>query len=159
MVIGIAVSMGLLVYRSSRPNVARLVRTGEAGGVGVWADASRHPELTPDPDVVVVRVESGLYFANADHVRSRIRSMLTPQTVAVVLDGETTPTIDVSAAEMLAQLARDLDRAGATLLVAHDIGQVRDVLDRTERAATRLFGTVDDAVAAARAAAGTPPPA
>lgn len=109
--------------------------------------------------MVVVRVESGLYFANADHVRSRIRSMLTPQTVAVVLDSETTPTIDVSAAEMLAQPARDLDRAGATLLVAHDIGQVRDVLDRTERAATRLFGTVDDAVAAARAAAGTPPPA
>jgi hypothetical protein len=40
------------------------------------------------------------------------------------------------------------------------------VLDRTERAATRLFGTVDDAVAAARAAptpgagpARTPPPA
>ena len=161
LVIGIAVSMLLLLYRTSRPNVARLVR----GPGPVWVDASRHPELPPDPDVVVVRVESGLFFANADHVRARIRALVTPQTRAVVLDGETTPTIDVSAAAMLVQLARDLDRDGVTLLVARDIGQVRDVLDRTDETAGRIFPTVEDAVAAARAdrpgisAPGRTPPA
>jgi high affinity sulfate transporter 1 len=151
LVIGIAVSMLLLLYRSSRPNVASLVRVGEADGAGVWADVSRHPEAPPDPEVVVVRVESGLFFANADHVRTRIRALVTPATRVVVLDGETTPTIDVSAAEMLAQLGRELDRAGVALYVAHDIGQVRDVLDRAEESAGRIFPTVDAAVAAAYA--------
>jgi hypothetical protein len=54
---------------------------------------------------------------------------------------------------MLVQLGRDLDRDGVALLVARDIGQVRDVLDRADqadRAAGRIFPTVDDAVAAAR---------
>jgi MFS superfamily sulfate permease-like transporter len=151
LVIGIAVSMLLLLYRSSRPNVTALVRAGDADGAGVWVDASRHPEQPPDPEVLVVRVESGLYFANADHVRSRIQALRTDQTRFVVLDGETTPTIDVSAAEMLSQLSREFDRAGVKLLVAHDIGQVRDVLDRTDDPAERIFPTVDAAVAAAHA--------
>jgi sulfate permease, SulP family len=83
LVIGIAVSMLLLLYRSSRPNVTRLAR----GSGAMWVDASRHPELSVDPEVVVVRVESGLYFANADHVRARVRALVTPQTRSVVLDG------------------------------------------------------------------------
>jgi SulP family sulfate permease len=147
------VSMLLLLYRTSRPNVARLVRTAgpDSDGAGVWVDATRHPEQPADPEVVVVRVESGLFFANADHVRTRIRALVTPATRVVVLDGETTPTIDVSAAEMLAQLRRDLDRAGVRLFVARDIGQVRDVLDRAEGGAGRIFPTVDAAVAAAHA--------
>jgi sulfate permease, SulP family len=146
LVIGIAVSMLLLLYRTSRPNVATLAPAGS----GIWVDVRRHPEREPAEDVVVVRVESGLFFANADHVRARIRELVTPATRAVVLDGETTPTIDVSAAEMLAQLDRDLRRDGVLLFVARDIGQVRDVLDRTEEAAGRIFPTVDEAVNAAR---------
>jgi hypothetical protein len=52
---------------------------------------------------------------------------------------------------MLTELRRDLDRAGATFFVARDIGQVRDVLDRTEGGAGRIFPTVDAAAAAAHA--------
>ena len=84
-------------------------------------------------------------------MRGRVRALVTPETRAVVLDGETTPTIDVSAADMLVQLAGELDRNGVTLLVARDIGQVRDVLDRTDEAIGRIYPTVDDAVAAAHA--------
>ena len=35
-------------------------------------------------DVVVLRVESGLFFANADHVRAQVRERITPSTVAVI---------------------------------------------------------------------------
>lgn len=156
LVIGIAVSMLLLLYRTSRPNVARLVRPTGSDGAGVWVDASRHPEIPPDPEVVVVRVEAGLFFANADHVRDRIRALATGRTRVVVLDGETTPTIDVSAAEMLGQLGRELGREGIELWIAHDIGQVRDVLERAGEpggAGGRIFPSVDAAVAAAVAAA------
>jgi sulfate permease, SulP family len=46
----------------------------------------------------------------------------------VVLDAETIPFIDVTAARMLATLADTLHRQSVDLLLARSIGQVRDVL-------------------------------
>ena len=51
---------------------------------------------------------------------------------AVVLDAETSPSIDVTGAQMLAELANNLRSRGTRLLVARDVGQVRDVLRRVE---------------------------
>ena len=111
------------------------------------------PEAAAEPGIVVVRVESGLFFVNADFVRQRIRDTVTPQTWAVVLDGETSPTIDTTAATMLSQLTDELTRLGITLLVARHIGQVRDVLQTAGAAGQlqRVYSTVDAAVTAARA--------
>ena len=75
LIIGIVVSMLLLLYWVARPHVARL-----AAADGVWLDAERHQELTPDPRYLVVRVESGLFFANSEHVRDRIEALRMPQT-------------------------------------------------------------------------------
>jgi MFS superfamily sulfate permease-like transporter len=100
--------------------------------------------------VLVVRVESGLFFANADHVRDAVRSRLTDGTRLVVLDAETSPTIDVTATEMLAQLAQDLHRTGAELRIAHGIGQTRDVLRRAGKDSgvlQSIYPNVDDAIA------------
>ena len=47
---------------------------------------------------------------------------------AVVLDCETMPSVDVTAARMLNQLAADLARRGTRLVLAGEIGQVRDML-------------------------------
>lgn len=72
---------------------------------------------------------------------------------AVVLDAQTVPFVDVTAAEMLTQLRDELASQGVTLLLAHDVGQVRDVLrqsDTTDDAGSRrVFATVEEAVEAA----------
>lgn len=135
-----------------------MARVQSAGhGEALWVDAARHPDLPRRDDIVVVRVESGLFFANADHVRQAIRAQVTPATAAVVLDAETTPFIDVSATEMITQLAQDLRRAGVELLVAHGIGQIRDVLRRAggEQAVLQdIYSTVDEAVASVQSRPG-----
>jgi hypothetical protein len=46
---------------------------------------------------------------------------------AVVLDCETIPFVDVTAARMLGEVTADLQRTGVRLVIARDIGQVRDV--------------------------------
>lgn len=138
--IGIAASLLTLLYRSSRPHVARLAR--QPGPTALWVDAARHPDLPLDDRCVVVRVESGLYFANADVVRDDIRRLVQPSTQTVILDAETIPTIDVSGAAMLTTLHTDLERAGVTLLLAKSIGQVRDVV--TAATATPHAGAVLD---------------
>lgn len=149
--IGIAVSVLLLVFRSSRPEVATLARIATPGiEQGVWVDAARHPDLPMRGDVIVVRVESAIFFANADNVRQAIRDRITDSTIGVVLDAETTPAIDVTATEMLTQLAEELHRRGIRLVVAHGIGQVRDILRQAGADVAVLqsmYATVDEAVA------------
>jgi len=146
--IGIAVSLLLLLYRASRPHVAVL---GQVPGMpGQYGDVVRHPENERPAGVALLRVEGGLFFANADTVREAIRAHAAePGTRAVVLDAETAPFIDVSAARMLIQLAGDLRRAGVELVLARDVGQVRDVLRRAEEGTLpRAYRTVRDAVEA-----------
>jgi MFS superfamily sulfate permease-like transporter len=156
--IGIGVSFLLLLYRASRPHVAVLGEVPEAPEQ--YGDVARHPENRTRPDVVVVRVDAGLFFANADWVRARIIGLAGEGVRAVVLDAETVPFIDVTAADMLGGLVGDLDRRGVELLIARDVGPVRDVLRRSGGAAVqaRVHPTVREAVEAAAAPGGAPQP-
>lgn len=150
LVIGIAVSMTLLLYRASRPHVTRLVRIRDTPGL--WVDADRHPDLRPEEGILVIRVESGLFFANSDHVRDSIRTLAAPGSVAVVLDGGSSPFIDVTAAGMLDQLSRELAARGVGLYFARDIGQVRDVLHHADNGSGLvIYPNIDAAITAARA--------
>jgi sulfate permease, SulP family len=145
LIIGMAVSILLLVYRASRPPIVTLVRVG-----GQWVDARRHGG-TPIPGVTVVRPEGALFFANADHIRDAIRALGEAEgTQVVVVDGETIPGVDATAATMLAELLAELRTGGTELYLAHDIGQVRDVLRRAEISLPHVYPTVDAAVGAAR---------
>ncbi|WP_227994464.1 SulP family inorganic anion transporter [Luteimicrobium xylanilyticum] len=150
LVIGIILSLLLLLVRASHARVAVLVRDD----AGAWVDAERASQLGrpahPVDGVLVVRPESGLFFANADRVRSAVRALVAQQHPRlVVVDAATVPFVDVDAAEMLATLQTDLARQGARLAVARDVGQVRDelraALDRDEQ--PPVFRDVDDAVA------------
>ena len=144
--IGIAVSLLLLLYRASRPHVAVLGQV--PGAVGHYGDILRHPENRRAPRIVVLRLESGLFFANADAVRDVIRARRRAGDRAVVLDAETIPYVDVTAARML-RLGGDLEQEDVQLVMARDIGQVRDVLRRTEGAAAlSAYPTVREAIEA-----------
>jgi anti-anti-sigma factor len=70
---------------------------------------------------------------------------------AVVLDAETMPYVDVTAVRMLAELARDLQHDGIRLVVARNIGQVREVIRTAgEEAVIPVYPTVQEAVDAVR---------
>ena len=100
--IGIAISLLLLLYRVSRPRIAKLGVV--PGGTGQYADVERHPENSePDGRPRCCAIEGGLFFANADAVRAQVRRQAgKPGVHAIVLDAETIPFIDVTAADMLA---------------------------------------------------------
>ena len=150
LVIGIVLSVLLLLYRASRPHIAVL---GEApGSPGQWADLERHPQNRVLSGVVVARVESGLFFANADTVGDRLRELGGADGVrTLVLDATTTPMIDTTAADMLRRCAQELDALGVELFLVGDVGQVRDVLRETGAGAVLkgVFPTIDTATRAA----------
>jgi high affinity sulfate transporter 1 len=152
--IGIVVSILLLVYRASRPNVARL---GLVPGTATqYGDVERHPENAVPTGVAILRPESGLFFANADRIRGEIRAAAAaPDVHTVILDLGTVPDVDLTAARMLRELREDLARDGTSLVYARDVGQVRDVLKVEDGAELPLYPTVAEAVAAAAATAPT----
>jgi MFS superfamily sulfate permease-like transporter len=126
LIIGIITSILLLVYRTSRPNVAAL---GLQPGTDVYVDTDRHRNAVATPGVEVVRVESGLFFANAEFIRTHIRGLAAKEgTRAVIIDAETIPFIDITSVRMLDELGEDLASTGVRFALAKDIGQVRDLL-------------------------------
>jgi high affinity sulfate transporter 1 len=158
--IGIAASLILLLYHVSRPRVARLGKV--PGTDDQYADIEGHPDNRPPPGIAIVRVEAGLFFANADLVSKRLHEAASSDGVkAVVLDAETMPFLDVTAVNMLDGTERDLSRKGVRLLVARDIGPVRDILREAgaDEALTYFYPSVQAAVEAIEAHAQlTPPP-
>ena len=151
--IGIGVSLLLLLYRASRPHVAvlgqrarrprpvrrRRAPPGERADAGHRRRCASSPGCSsPTPTTCATRSEARRRAARR----------------AVVLDaGDRSPFIDVTAADMLAQLADDLERRGVDLLIAHDVGQVRDVLRRSGAAVEpkRVYPGLQEAIEAARA--------
>ena len=86
MIIGVVASLIFVVYRSSRPHIASLGRV--PGVPGAYSDLGRHPENTPVPGVLIVRVDGQLYYANALTVRDRVKAMIAetaPPPRAVIL--------------------------------------------------------------------------
>jgi MFS superfamily sulfate permease-like transporter len=147
--IGIGVSVLLLLYRASRPNIAVL---GQAGADSPFEDVERNPKAAAVPGVVILRIESGLFFANAEVVRQNIRAKAAdPKVRAVVLDAETIPAIDVTAAHMLIALGHDLQRQGKRLVLARQVAQVREILEKEQGpTAIEIYPSVRAAVDALR---------
>jgi MFS superfamily sulfate permease-like transporter len=96
---------------------------------------------------VVLGPESGLFFANADAVRRAVQARVVDGTRAVVLDAATVPAIDVTATSMLLELAAELRREGVELVLARDVGAVRDLVRLgSDEEEIRSFPTVQTAV-------------
>jgi sulfate permease, SulP family len=144
--IGIALSFLLLIFRVSSPPVTPL---GRVPGTDQFTALERHPANEVPAGVVILRVESGLLFANAQHVRAAIEASLSGDTRAVVVDGETTPYIDVSGAAMLRELRDRLAERGIRLLWARELGSVHEELAQDDDDdPIEIFPTVADALAA-----------
>jgi high affinity sulfate transporter 1 len=124
---GVLISLLLLLYRASRPPVTELGRV--PGASGHFSDLDRHPENVRFEGITVLRIEGGMFFANAAPVSAAIRrAALRDDVHTVVIDAETMPFIDVTGARYLDQLARELEASGVRVLIARNIGQVRDVI-------------------------------
>jgi high affinity sulfate transporter 1 len=146
---GVVVSILLLLYRASNPHVATLGRV--PGTSGRFADVGRHPGDPQIEGVLILRPESGMFFANADDIRAVVEGKVAETGAKmVILDLETVPFVDITAIRMLVALGDELHRGGTGMMIAHDLGQVGDLVKKEDIAASidGLYPTVADAVAA-----------
>ncbi len=136
---GVALSLGVLVWRSSRPHIAVV---GRVPGTDHFRNIKRHAALTV-PGLLAVRVDESLYFANATVLEERIEALLAsdPAVRRVLLICSAVNLIDATALGVLTQLERNLAARGIEFNLAEVKGPVMDRLRPTELG-QRLVGKV-----------------
>ena len=100
-VIGVALSLVWLIRVAATPPIALL---GRERGTQVFRDLDEHPADETFPGVVVLRLDSGLFFATAQALEDRVRTFAedgSQPLEAVVLDLEGVNFIDSQGAEQL----------------------------------------------------------
>jgi high affinity sulfate transporter 1 len=155
MIIGVVASLVFVIYRSSRPHISSLGRAPDSSGA--YTDLTRHPENVPVPGVLIVRPDAPLWYANALTFRDRVKAMIAEaKPEAVVLDAAAQDTLDLTTAEMLRGLLRELQAAGIAVYLA-DVhapvlaeGRKAGLIDVIGE--DHLFPTVDQAVRSLEAA-------
>ena len=139
LVVGVAVSLVLFLYRTSRPHIAEV---GQVPGTEHFRNVLRHHVAT-SPRLVSLRVDESLYFANARALEDRINDLVAerPQLKHVVLQCSAINDIDASALESLEAIDHRLRDAGILLHLSEVKGPVMDRLQATEFVA-RLSGKI-----------------
>jgi SulP family sulfate permease len=119
MIIGLLASLLLVIYQSSRPHLAILGRV--PGVADAYADLQRHPEIVPVPGILIFRIDTQLYYANALTVRDQIKTILEesdPPPRAVLFDAINQNALDLTSAEVLMGLVKELHAKGISFHVA-----------------------------------------
>jgi SulP family sulfate permease len=137
--LGVALSLGTLIWRSSHPHIAVI---GRVPGTEHFRNLRRHTVLT-EPGLLAVRVDESLYFANAGTFEDRVEALVAADRTVrrVLLVCSAVNQIDTTALGMLTRLERALAGRGIVLWLAEVKGPVMDRLADTELG-TRLRGRI-----------------
>jgi sulfate permease, SulP family len=132
LLIAVIVSLLALVWRTSQ---SRLSILGREPGRFIFSDGRRHPENHILPGLLILRPDEGLFFANADALRSDILKQVEnsqPPVRVALLDLEMSNELDVPSVDMLAELKKELDHHNVELWLSRLHGPVRDALERSD---------------------------
>ena len=151
MAIGLICSMIYVIYKSSRPHMSSL---GQVPGVpGAYSDLERHPEDLVVPGVLILRLDAPMYYANALTVRDKMKAMVEESETpvrAVLFDATVQDELDITSAEVLKGIVKELHGKGLAVYVAELHAPVREFGQRTGLldliGEENVFPTVDLAV-------------
>ncbi|MCE8011311.1 SulP family inorganic anion transporter [Billgrantia desiderata] len=123
---GVAISIGLFLYRTSRPHSALV---GRIPGTEHFRNVERHETETAS-HVALLRIDESLYFANARYLEDTVYDLVAtrPELEHVVLICSAVNLIDASALESLDAINARLRDSRVTLHLAEVKGPVMDRL-------------------------------
>lgn len=130
--IGLAIVIAVIefLWDGWRPYSAVL---GRAKGVQGYHDIKRYPEARQVPGLVLFRWDAPLFFANAEQFQDRVLDAVAASPTPVrwlVVAAEPVTSVDVTSADMLAELMGALNEAGIELRIAEMKDPVKDKLKR-----------------------------
>jgi high affinity sulfate transporter 1 len=130
--IGLAIVIAVIefLWDGWRPHSAVL---GRVEGIRGYHDITRYPDARRIPGLVLFRWDAPLFFANAEWFRDRALEVVAASPTPVrwlVVAAEPVTSVDVTAADILAELDETLHAAGIELCFAEMKDPVKDKMKR-----------------------------
>ncbi|MDX1641879.1 MAG: sulfate permease [Balneolaceae bacterium] len=107
--LGIGGSLFIVLYRSSRPNLAVL---GHIPGTRTYRDVSRNPQAEPIEEVLILRFDASINFNNAEFIKDFIIQKSEDRNKkirAVIIDAMSINDLDTTAIEALRSVMETLE--------------------------------------------------
>lgn len=158
LLIAVSISFAKILLQVTRPRTAIL---GKLPGTSVYRNILQYPEATKIPGILIVRVDSAIYFSNSNYIKERILRWLTdeeekikeddPQTIQfLIVEMSPVTDIDTSGINSLEELHNTLQKRDLQLILANPGPTVVDKLHASKFAnligQDKIFLTVADAV-------------
>ncbi|WVZ55828.1 hypothetical protein U9M48_006437 [Paspalum notatum var. saurae] len=158
LLIAVAISLAKILLQVTRPRTALL---GNLPRTTIYRNVEQYPDATKVPGLLIIRVDSAIYFTNSNYVKERILRWLRdeedqqqdqklPKTEVLIVELSPVIDIDTSGIHALEELLKTLEKRKIQLVLANPGSTVIEKL----RAAKftdmigedKIFLTVGDAV-------------
>ncbi|CAH2033592.1 unnamed protein product [Thlaspi arvense] len=158
LLVAVGISFAKILLQVTRPRTAIL---GKIPRTSVYRNIHQYPEATRVPGVMIIRVDSAIYFSNSNYVRERIQRWLTdeeekvkdvalPRIQFLIIEMSPVTDIDTSGIHALEDLYKSLQKRDIQLVLANPGPLVIDKLHVSHFADMlghdKIFLTVAEAV-------------
>ncbi|KAL6179814.1 hypothetical protein ACLB2K_046485 [Fragaria x ananassa] len=158
LLIAVTISFAKILLQVTRPRTALL---GKIPSTTVYRNIQQYPEATKVPGVMIVRVDSAIYFSNSNYIKERIlrwladeeeqlRAAYLPNIQFLIVEMSPVTDIDTSGIHALEELHKSLQKRDIQLVLANPGPVVIDKLHASHVAnligEDRIFLTVAEAV-------------
>ncbi|XP_050375682.1 sulfate transporter 1.3-like [Argentina anserina] len=158
LLIAVSISFAKILLQVTRPRTALL---GKIPSTTVYRNIQQYPEATKVPGVMIVRVDSAIYFSNSNYIRERIlrwladeeeqlKAAYVPNIQFLIVEMSPVTDIDTSGIHALEELHRSLRKRDIQLVLANPGPVVINKLHASHVAnligEDRIFLTVAEAV-------------
>ncbi len=128
--LGVILSLALVIYRTTKPHIAVL---GRVPGTFFYRNVERFSNLEQRPDVLIVRFDADLYFANVSYFLDTINALAAQKGDALrvlVINAESINNLDSSGVHAIEELLRQFRQRGISVFFVSVKGPVRDAMMR-----------------------------
>ncbi len=129
---GVILSIAFIIFQNSKPHIAILGRMPETAK---YRNISRFPQAIQWEDIVIMRFDAQLYFANAEYFRETIEAITERKNgklKLIILDCSSIHDVDSSGVQVLKEVIDFLNNQGVKFYFSGVIGPVRDMFAKTE---------------------------
>lgn len=126
--IGVALSLGLIIFRTTMPHFAVL---GKIPDKPHYKNTDRFDDLEVRPDILIMRFDARLYFANVAYFKDKIEEQIEKKGKALkllILDANSINSVDSSGMHALEDIYDLCKAQGIEFYLTNVKGPVRDAL-------------------------------
>ena len=148
--IGVILSLTLLIFKTTRPHIAIL---GKVPHSRFYRNTDRFDDLEVRPDVLILRFDAQLYFANINYFSSKIDEFVEQKGKGlkmIIINAESINNMDSSAVKALEDMVMEYRAQGIEFAFASVKGPVRDAMSKAHLiekiGENHFFMSIQDAI-------------